>query len=289
MKQLYWLLTLILLLGVTACGQTESIKPRITVTIEPQRYFLEQLIDTLFEVNTMVPAGTSPETFDPSPRQIANLSQSTAYFAIGKIGFENVWLDRLQKNNPELPFFDNSVGVKWIRSEHTHSPGDHHHHHHGEDPHIWTSPREMQQVITNMYTALLALDSTHQTTYTTNYERLQMLIAETDSLIRSRLSASSQQAFLIYHPTLTYFARDYGLEQYAMEWEGKEPSAEQIKALVDAAQQKQVRTVFIQEEFDQKNAELIAKETGARLVTINPLSYDWPNEMIRIAQMLSYE
>ena len=96
----------------------------------------------------------------------------------------------------------------------------------------------------------------------------------------------SPKAFLIYHPTLTYFAQDYGLTQIAIETDGKEPSPAQLVRLIRLCKEKQVRTIFVQQEFDRRNAELIAKETGTHLVDINPLSYEWKEEMLKIARTL---
>jgi len=58
---------------------------------------------------------------------------------------------------------------------------------------------------------------------------------------------------------------------------------------VEIAKEKGVKIVFVQQEFDQKNAESVAKEIGCRLITINPLSYDWEKEILHIAQALSDE
>ncbi len=91
---------------------------------------------------------------------------------------------------------------------------------------------------------------------------------------------------MIYHPALSYFARDYGLHQISIEAGGKEPSPSQLKELMQTCKKEGVRVIFVQEEFDKSNAELIAKETGTKIVRINPLSYDWKGEMIRIAQAL---
>ena len=85
---------------------------------------------------------------------------------------------------------------------------------------------------------------------------------------------------------VSYFAAEYQLTQLCIEMDGKEPSPAQLKELVDTARANNTRVVFIQQEFDQKNAELIARETGCKLVRINPLSYNWHEEMILIAQSL---
>jgi zinc transport system substrate-binding protein len=271
----------------SACSTRTEQSNRITVTIEPQRYFAERLTDALFEIQTMVPPGTSPESYDPSPRQMAQLAESKAYFCIGHIGFENAWLDRLKQNNPRLLFFDNSQGIHF--SLHAHDENERHNHHDAIDPHTWTSPKEVRIIVQNMAEALVEIDPAHSAVYQRNLEKLLTEIDEVDKTIQEYLSRSTQKAFIIYHPALTYFAQDYGITQYAIEMDGKEPSPEQLKKLTDTAKAATIKTVFIQQEFDQKNAEIIARETGCRLVVINPLSYQWKEEMVRIAKILSDE
>jgi zinc transport system substrate-binding protein len=270
------------------------------VTIEPQRYFVEQLVDSLFEIVTLVPPGSSPESYDPTPREMMQLAHSKAYFCIGHIGFENAWLDRLKRNNPQVVFFDNGLGIDWIRGEHCHEAeeGDLHAHkdshsgidpHAHIDPHTWPSPVEARIIVRNMAAALLEIDPEHADVYRRNLEKLLAEIDAVDRQVRALLAHSPQKAFIIYHPSLTYFARDYGLTQYAIETEGKEPSPMQLRLLVDLAKRNSIRTVFIQQEFDRKNAEIVARETGCRLEVIRPLAYDWGEEVVRIANILGNE
>jgi len=269
-----------------ACSNKARQENIITVTIEPQRYFAGQLADSLFRIECMVPAGTSPETYDPTPAQMANLARSKAYFCIGHIGFEEVWIDKLKQNYPQIPFFDNSSGIPLITG-HFHAGS--HPHEQGIDPHTWSSPKAARLIVQNMYTALVEIDSSNGEKYAANLGRLLEKIDSVDESVARILSNSSQKAFIIYHPALTYFARDYGLTQYSIETDGKEPSPEQLKTLIETAKEKGIKTVFVQQEFDRKNAELVAKETGCRLIVINPLSYDWEKEMLHIAQALSDE
>jgi zinc transport system substrate-binding protein len=279
--------TLLSVICFFACSKPSEQVNRITVTIEPQRYFAEQLVDTFFQVTTLVPPGTSPETYDPSPQQMAQLAKSKAYFCIGYIGFENMWLDRLKKNNPGVVFFDNSQGI--LLEEGNCHAGEDHAKHAAIDPHTWISPKQAHRIVQNMCEALITMDAEHADSYQQHAGQLLQKIEETDQTISDLLSRSSQKAFIIYHPALTYFARDYGLKQYAIETDGKEPSPEQLKRLVDTAKKEQIKTVFIQQEFDCKNAEIVAREVGARLVVINPLSYHWNTEVIGIAKALADE
>ena len=119
------------------------------------------------------------------------------------------------------------------------------------------------------------------------YKELCKRIERTDSIICHKLSATNaDRAFMIYHPALSYFARDYGLHQISIEEDGKEPSPAHLKNLIDACRKEKVRVIFVQPEFDRRNAEIIARQTGTKVVPINPLSYDWEQEMLDIAEEL---
>ncbi|MDR3340234.1 MAG: zinc ABC transporter substrate-binding protein [Candidatus Symbiothrix sp.] len=280
----------VLLCLLFSCSKIVQQENIITVTIEPQRYFAGQLVDSRFLVKNLVPAGTSPETYDPTPHQMIELAHSKAYFCIGPIGFEEAWIAKLQKNFPQVNFFDNSEGIQFIASGARHAHEENHPYiHRGIDPHSWNSPREAQKIVRNMYKALVAIDPENEPVYTVNLQKLSGKIKEIDEKIASILQESSQKAFIIYHPALTYFARDYGLTQYCIETDGKEPSPEQLKTLIETAKEKNIKTIFIQQEFDRKNAAAIAQETGSKLFVINPLSYEWGEEMLRIAKALSDE
>ena len=285
MKKIIFSAWIVLLLS--ACSNNIQQENIITVTIEPQRYFTEQLVDSLFRVECMVPAGISPETYDPAPAQMVKLARSKAYFCIGHIGFEEVWIEKLKENYPKITFFDNSHGIELVISGHTHPAGNSHEH--GADPHIWSSPKSVRLIVQNMYEALLEIDPANKNQYAANLHRLLEKIDTVDKQVTQILQNSSQNAFIIYHPALTYFARDYGLTQFSIEADGKEPSPEQLKILIEAAKENNIKTIFVQQEFDQKNAQSIARQTGCRLVIINPLSYDWGKEMLHIAQSLSDE
>lgn len=286
----YWICLLLAIVGLSACqGKKEEGTRMISVTIEPQRYFVEKIAGDLFQVYCVTPAGQSPETYDPTPQQMVQISQSQAYFRIGEIGFEQAWMKNLQSQNPDMRVFDLSEGMELIKNqEEEHEGEEAHHHHHGSvDPHIWTSISGAKVIAQNTCQALIKLDPENQETYQAGYQRLIGEIDSTAVEMKRLLQPLAGSAFIIYHPTLTYFAREFGLQQLCIELDGKEPSPAQLKRLIETAAQSKAKVVFVQQEFDQKNAELIAKETGCRLVTINPLSYNWHDEMIRLATILA--
>lgn len=284
MKKLIYILTLFIL---SACGNTtqKSEKPILTVTLEPLRYFTEAIAGDNYEVVSMVPKGSSPESYDPTPQQLVNLSKSQAYFRIGYIGFEQAWMKKLEANCPNMKVYDTSKGIDLIRDK-GHWHGDHFHEG-GVEPHVWNSTQNALIIADNIYQALCELDSTHQEDYQKRLDVLKETIRQTDANVRTLLE-NADSTFLIYHPALSYFARDYGLKQVSIEEGGKEPSPAQLKALIETCRNENVHTIFVQQEFDQRNAQLIANELGVNIVSINPLSYDWVKEMIRIAEALKH-
>ena len=216
-------------------------KPVITVTIEPLRYFTEAIAGDEFTVVSMVPKGSSPETYDPTPQQLVDLAQSKAYFRIGYIGFEQTWTEKLTDNAPHLQFFDMSENVELILDDthaHHHKDGhvhEGHTHAGGVEPHIWNSTINAQIIAGNILNALCAIDKANENAYMERYNALIRRIEHTDSLICQMLSSpNADRAFMIYHPALSYFARDYNLHQIPIEAGGKEPSPTHLKNLINS-------------------------------------------------------
>ncbi|MGN0258310.1 MAG: metal ABC transporter solute-binding protein, Zn/Mn family [Bacteroides sp.] len=302
-----------LMLGLTWSSCTgrkeagkEVDKQVITVSIEPLRYFAEAIAGPDWKIETLVPNGASPETYDPTPRQLAQLAQSKACLRIGYVGYELVWSTRLAENAPHVPFMNMSEGIDLIYDSH-HA---HHHHHEGHpgnyeeqeeeehhheapeaeggvEPHVWNSPANARIIAGNVLKAMITLDKDHAESYRLRHDSLCQCIDRCDSLIRELLSQpEASEAFMIYHPALSYFARDYGLTQIAIETDGKEPSAARMKELNELCKTNHVKVIFIQPEFDRRNAEAIAKQTGTRIISINPLAYQWEEELIATARAL---
>ena len=284
MRKLFYILTLFILCACSSTTQ-KSDKPTITVTLEPLRYFTEAIAGEHYDVVSMVPKGSSPESYDPTPQQLVALSRNEAYLRIGYIGFEQAWMKKLEANAPDMKVFDTSQGVDLIRGEgHWHG---NHFHEGGVEPHIWNSTRNAIIIAENIYAALCELDATHQEEYKNRLDTLKETIRRTDENVCTFLE-NADSTFLIYHPALSYFARDYGLRQISIEEGGKEPSPAYLKHLIELCRQEKARVIFVQQEFDQRNAQLIADELGIKVVSINPLSYDWDEEMVRVANALKH-
>ena len=287
-----YILLVLVLLFVVSCNQTNETKPTVSVTIEPQRYFVEKIAGDNFKVNTIVPPGTSPEAYDPTPSQMVALGKSLLYFKVGYLGFERAWGKTLEENNANVVVVNTSNEIVLIEGEDHSIEIDGHlyvdgHDHDGIDPHIWSSPKSALIMAENMLNALVKVDVENQKFYRENFKALQVEIIETDKKITTLLENAPVKSFIIYHPALGYFARDYNLTQYSIEFEGKSPSPQQLKQMIDFAHEQGIKTIFVQKGFDMKNAESLAKEVGASVHSIDPLSYNWSEELIKIAEILA--
>lgn len=247
----------------------------LTVSIEPMRFLTERIAGGAFEVVCMVPKGSSPESYEPTPKQLVDIARSSAYLRTGPIEFEQMWMERLQAHAPQMQVADMAEGVEFIHSEGA------------PDPHIWTSPRNVRRMARNICHTLCRLSPADSAEFVRRWKSLDSLVVQTDSLVRTTLSAGADSVFLLYHPALAYFARDYGLQALCVEEGGKEPSPLRLKQLTDECRRKGVRTLFVQRGFDTRSVQAIARETGAHIVEADPLAYDWDKELVRIASELT--
>lgn len=287
MKKLVLLIWIFFLAVSCRTGSDSLDNPVISVSIIPQQYFLEQLAGDLVEVNVMIPPGASPATYEPSISQLGKLDQSMVYLRIGYVGFEQSWMDKISSVNPEMKIVDLSEGVETIQ-ENMHEDEDHHgHSHHGTDPHIWMSVRNARIIAGNIHKELLLLFPGEKDYLKTKLAQFSLLLDSLHQEITYTLEGIENNKFMIYHPALTYFARDYGLDQHSLETEGKTPSPAHLKEMVDLAHEYQISKILIQNQFDRKNAEVLARETGSEIISFDPLDLHWREQMRYIAQQLN--
>ena len=271
----------ITLLIAILCGGCTSRRPAdgepLYVSILPLRSLVQGIVGDDFDIEVLVPPGASPETFEPTPRQFVGLNKARMVFNVGLIDFENTLLAKVEDQEKVVNL---SRGIELIAG--TCSHGSHGHTHtHGIDPHVWTSPRALQKMAENAYEAIRKAypDSVK---YETNYRLLQQELKALDERTAARIAASDVEYFIIYHPALTYYARDYGLRQIAIEADGKEPSAKQLTQIIRQAREDGVRRILYQSQFPASAVEVIARDIDAQYVEVDPLREDVIEEITGI-------
>lgn len=259
------LLAIIGFLGSCHPPEGDTHKVTVTVSIPPQKYIVEQLTNDSVNVVVLLNDNTNPEIFEPSSSQIKQLDGSDMYILNGGLDFEITWMEKFKSVNQELEFVNVGEQINAITG--------HQHAGHQEfmDPHYWVSPKTLLEAIPVYYEHLrqLPVDTTgmHE-----KYLALMDMVSTHDALFELSFLYIEKNAFIIYHPALSYIARDYELEQYALEHEGKEPTSSRVKELKKLALANDLNTIFIQQQFDVDNAKVLANEIGAEVVQIDPLN-----------------
>jgi len=251
----------------------------IVVSIEPLRYFTEQISGGRYDVTSIVPAGYSPEMYEPTPQQLISASGAKAYIKIGQLGFEKTWLQKISENEPKLPIWNTSECIGKSVSGLKMSTFD---------PHTWTSPRNAVIICRSICSNLCRMDSAGAPLYKKNLTKCIQQIHAVDVQIHKLLENVQCRTFVTAHPSLSYFASEYGLRQLSIEKDGKEPTPQELAELIRQCKQERVQVILVQPEFNRSNALVLARETGARVVDINPLNYRWYQEMIQVAKAIKY-
>jgi len=275
----------------------------ITVSILPQKYFVERIGGENVNVNVMVEPGASPATYEPKPQQLRSLSEAEAYMSIG-VPFEKAWMDRIEAANPKIQIVDTTEGIELLPMMAHHHHGEEEEHLHQDhdsedhdsenlDPHIWVSPQLVKLQAQTIYEALVELDPNRQSEYQAS---LQQFLADIDALdteIRQNLAGVSNRKFMVFHPSWGYFARDYNLEMITIEIGGQEPSAAELAELIAEAKEEGIRVIFVQPEFSTEAAETIANQIGGEVLKISPLELNWLENLRNVSQtfgqVLSFE
>ena len=249
------------------------------VSIIPLVEFVEKVGGDKITVSAMVPPGASPHTFEPTPSQLVAVGKATMYVKVGSpIDFEVIWLDKILSSNKDIFLVNASSGVEIFSNEYTY---------HNYDPHIWLSPGNAKIIVGNIYNGFVSIDPDNKKYYAANKETYIKELDELDIEIEQILSKKTNRVFIVYHPAWSYYARDYNLKQIPIEAEGKEPTLNDIKYLIDQARKLNIKIIFASQQFNKETAEVIAREIKGSVILINPLEKNYINNMKKVTNALS--
>lgn len=305
---------LLLVLLITVVSFSKELN--VTVSILPQKYFVEQIAGDKVNVNVMVRPGFSPATYEPQTSQMKLLGKSTLYLSIG-VPFENSWLDKFKDSNSNMKIIDTSKGIQKLpmlehhheeeghhdehdeheakhhdehkehKAEHHDEHEEHHIHEDGLDPHIWLNPVLVKIQAKNIYDALSTVDKENSSFYLNNLNKFLKRLDDLNNEIKHILKDVKSKEFMVFHPSWGYFAQEYGLEQLVVEKEGKEPKPKELVELIKEAKLHNITTVFVSKQFSQKAAKTIAQSIDGKVFEINPLAYDYAKNLIYVANSIA--
>ncbi|MGB1227043.1 MAG: metal ABC transporter solute-binding protein, Zn/Mn family [Poseidonibacter sp.] len=271
----------------------------IVVSILPQQTFVEKIGANKVNVIAMVTPGSNPHSYEPKPSQMVHISKADIYFPIG-FGFEDTWLEKFANQNKNMKFVEMKKGIKKIMmKKHNHHHGNEHenhdeHEHHKdevkykEDPHTWTSPKNVKIMAKNIYDTLVQIDASNKEYYLNNYNKFLEEINQTDEKIKAIFSKIEKNSkFMVFHPAWGYFAKDYNLIQFPIEVEGKEPKPKMLKRIIQEAKKENIKAIFTQSEFSDKSAKVIADELKIKVIKETPLATNWSQNLIHVANTIA--
>lgn len=297
-------LSVVILIAYQFSFASAADKVQVVVSIPPQVYFVNQIGGDLVNAMSMLPEGGFPHTYEPTPDQMRLLSEADMYVRI-KVEFENAWWDKMLAANPDMHVVDSTVGIDFghdhdYEDEHPEDKpheheGKHHeeketmHAHHGHDPHIWLSPKLVKLQAESICEGLIQVDPNNKEIYISNKNMFLKALDELDRDVQERLTNLKTRKFMVFHPSWTYFARDYNLEQIPIEIEGKEPSVAEMAALIKTAKTQNICVIFVQPQTSKRSAETIAKQIGAKVKILDPLAENWMENIRAVAETLAEE
>jgi zinc transport system substrate-binding protein len=247
----------------------------VFVSVPPQAYFVEQIGGKLVSVNIFLQPGQSPHTYEPTPKQMLTLGRSALYFTVG-IPFEQRLLKKIQDSHQALTVVDTAAGIKRRKIgslDPHHGEEDSGHKRDGaEDPHIWLSPEMIKIQVRRIAGALQSVDPENAESFRKNLVSFLAELETVDRKIKQLLAPYRGESFYVFHPAFGYFGDAYGLEQKAVEVEGKRPSIRNLRTIIKNARAENVKIIFVQPQFDDRSAQAIARTVGGVVVPMDPLA-----------------
>ncbi|HPS58606.1 MAG TPA: zinc ABC transporter substrate-binding protein [Spirochaetota bacterium] len=264
-------------------GQTDS-KPVVAVSILPQKYFLERIAGDRVTVLVLAGEGQNPHSYEPTPGQMTSLAGAKGWILSG-VDFEISLKEKVAAAYPLIRLIDGTKGVKFRHLEghhheegHEHADKDHDHED-GIDKHIWLGKEPVKIMAGHIRDFLVQIDPDGKPLYEKNYMDFANEIDTMFADLKKNLAPYAGKKVFVFHPAFGYFLDEFGIEQEAVETGGKEPSAKNLTNLITMAKKEKPVAIFVQAQFPVNAAKTIADSAGAEVVTLDPLSSDWPGNI----------
>ncbi len=279
MRQLQFLIAC-LCFCLVSCGgsktQSTSSKPLILVSLPPYKTLVEQVAGRDFDVIAVVPLSADPHSYEPTSRQLSQLSKGDIWFRIGE-SFESKLLPLLSAKSVDLR---NSVSM-------IEEGGCQCHGHDTQDRHIWLSPKLMTAQATTIADELSFLYPEHASEFQRRLAVLELDLLALDRDIQAKIEGKTERSFLVSHPAFAYFCREYDCHQLSVEHEGKEPRPKEVENLLTAAIEQQAKIAISLPQHNNKGAQLIAGKLHIPVRMVDPYAADYAQTMLKLASLIA--
>ena len=266
--------TIILLSACTGKQKTTNNNslPKIAVSIVPEATFVQAVAKDKVNIITMIPPGSNPENYEPTPKEIQSFWESDLFFSIGFPTEKDNLLPNLGDKTTVI-YLDKEVNAVYPDLKQGKL----------RDPHIWLSPKRVIVMIDSIVENLSKIDPENKSFYEDNGKSYKKELTELDKQLKNTLLPVYNKKFIVFHPAFGYLADDYGLKMYALEKEGKESTPEHLRQMIDLAKENKIKVIFYQAEMDSSQAKAFAEELNGKAIQLEPLS---PNYLENLKLMI---
>ncbi|WP_304508172.1 metal ABC transporter solute-binding protein, Zn/Mn family [Anaerotignum sp.] len=263
----------------TNAGTGTEEKPIVAVSIVPEETFVKAVCGDMADVVVLIPPGSSPENYEPTPKEMEQFSNAKVYFTMGVPTEEANILPKAGEMN-DLRIISLQDDVSKLYPDLELAPGE-------RDPHIWLSPKRAMVMVQSIAREMGEIDPENKNEYDENAQEYIKQLEDLDKEIQKALEGVENRKLIVFHPAFGYLADDYGLEMYALEEEGKEATPQKLQEMIDLAKKENIKAIFYQAEISSAQAESFAEEIGGKTVQLEPLASDYIENLKNMAKLIS--
>ena len=270
----FFAFVMILFSGCKKSSSQEG-KLKVVACLPPVACIASHIGGEYTDTISLLPEGKTPHDYSPRPREIKNAANAKLLLSTG-MAFEQRIADALEG---KVNTVDVSAGI--TRRHFETAAGHSHHHSHGEsctsdslDPHIWLSHANAEKIAVNICDAMIAADPSNSKNYLANLASFKKSLAVSKAKCSEKLSKFKGRSFCVYHPAFGYFADEFSLLQSPVEINGRELPAAHLAAVIRNAKKQNIKTVFVQPQFNPATAKELAKKINGNVAALDPLAYD---------------
>jgi len=245
-------------------------KPTIVTTIYPLYEFTKQVVGDKAEVVLLVPNGAEPHDWEPAPADLIKVKNASLVIYNGA-GLEP-WVDKIGSSTLAGKKTVSAASVVTLLQAQYDEEGEA-----AEtgvmDPHVWLDPVNAQAIVQAIAAAVAELDSANSDYYFANGAAYNAQLAQLDSEYRAALTETARRDIITSHAAFGYLANRYGLKQVAIMGlsPDAEPTPERMAQVIRHVRNNGIKYIFFETLVSPKLSEVIASETGAQTLVLNPL------------------
>jgi len=260
------ILTPLILLSLLEFSLREENNYEIVVSIPPLKEVVEELSGGDARITVLIPENADVHLYEPDISKMRALSRAKLYIHLDALEFEKEIAARIESG--EILIVNASSGIEV------------------EDPHVWISLKNAEKITENICEALSQIHPEKKEIYLRNKEIYIETLRKIDEENRRFFSNRSSSAVLVYHPFLSYMAKEYGFEEISVERGGKEPSLKDIQELKEVIRLKGIDKMMVAVQHHSEDVEVLCGELGVSPVFVNPLDEDYLKVLEEISRAL---